>query len=60
MAEPIASIVVDGIQHLSVHNGLGRVVLMRLGPDGKPIPVLELCIPVNQAMVIAQAIGKIK
>ena len=60
MGDQIESIVIDGVQSMGVHNGIGRVVLMRLGADGKPVPVVELCIPANQAMAIAQAIGKIK
>ena len=53
------TIAVDGIQTVGVHNGVARVQFIRLAPDGKPVPAVELLIPVNQAMLIAQGIGKI-
>lgn len=60
MSEKIDSVVVDGIQSIGVHNGIARVTFMRLGADGKPEPVIEICIPANQAATIAQGIGKIR
>ncbi len=53
------TIAVDGIQSVGVHNGVARVQFMRLSVDGKPVPAVELLIPVNQAMQIATGIGKI-
>ncbi|MFT7224298.1 MAG: hypothetical protein ACI82Z_001854 [Cellvibrionaceae bacterium] len=51
---------VDGIQSAGVHNGLARVLFIRLGADGKPLPAVELNIPVNLIQSISQAIGKVK
>ena len=53
------SIAVDGIQTAGVHNGIARIQFMRLGADGKPIPVLELLVPVSQLAAIAQGLGKL-
>jgi hypothetical protein len=55
----IDSIAVDAIQTAGVHNGVARVRFMRLGADGKPVPVVELLIPVTQLLTIAQGLGKI-
>jgi len=40
--------VVDGIQSISVHNGIARVLFMLLDVNGKPLPAAELNIPMNQ------------
>jgi hypothetical protein len=53
------TIAVDNIQTVGVHNGVARVVFIRLSADGKPVPAVELLIPVGQATQIAQGIGKI-
>jgi hypothetical protein len=53
------SILVDAIQTAGVHNGVARVRFMRLGADGKPVPVVELLIPVTQLGAIVQGLGKI-
>ena len=53
------TIAVDGIQTAGVHNGIARVQFMRLGSDGRPVPVLELLIPVTQLAAIAQGLGKL-
>ena len=58
-ADSNPSIIVDGIQTVGVHNGIARVQFIRLGPDGKPIPAVELLIPVNQAGQIVQGLAKI-
>ena len=52
-------VAVDGIQTVGVHNGIARVQFMRLGADGKPVPAIELLIPVNQVSAIAQGLSKI-
>jgi hypothetical protein len=53
------SVIVDGIQSVGVHNGIARVQFIRLGADGRPVPAVELLIPVNQVSAIAQGLGKI-
>jgi hypothetical protein len=60
MKNDVPVILVDAIQSIGVHNGIARIVLMRLGADGRPDEVLELCIPANQTTAIAQGIAKIK
>ena len=60
MENTVPLIVVDGIQSIGVHNGIARVVLMRLGADGKPDAAVELCISVNQIAQIAQGLAKVK
>ena len=60
MENTVPVIVVDGIQSIGVHNGIARVVLMRLGADGKPEASGVLCIPVNQIATIAQGLAKVK
>lgn len=54
------NLVVDGIQSVAVHNGIARVLFMRLDVDGKPLPAVELNIPMNQMKAISQALGKVK
>ena len=51
---------VDGIQSVAIHNGLARIVFMRLDTKGKPLPSVELNIPMNQVAPITAALGKIK
>jgi hypothetical protein len=53
------SILVDAIQTAGVHNGVARVRFVRLGADGKPVPAVELLIPVSQLATIAQGLGRI-
>lgn len=55
-----APFLVDGIQTISIHNGVARVVLMRLDVGGKAVPAVELHIPMNQVASIAQALAKVR
>lgn len=50
---------VDGIQALGVHNGVARVLMMRLSSDGKPLPVLELLLPATQVRTVIEGLGKV-
>ncbi|OGA74822.1 MAG: hypothetical protein A3G81_16865 [Betaproteobacteria bacterium RIFCSPLOWO2_12_FULL_65_14] len=59
MSDENLSIIVDGIQTVGVHNGVARVKFIRLGADGKPVPAVELLIPVAQLNAIVQGLGKI-
>jgi hypothetical protein len=54
------NLVVDGIKSVSVHNGLARVLFIRLDAAGQPLPVVELNIPMNQMSGISAALGKVK
>lgn len=51
--------VVDGIKSIAIHNGVARVLFMRLDADGEPLPAVELDIPLNQLEAITTAIGNI-
>ena len=57
--QDINAVIVDGIQTVGVHNGIARVLFMRLGADGKAAPAVELLIPINQIGAIAQGLSKI-
>ncbi len=53
------SFMVDGIQSVAIHNGVARIVFMRLDTNGKPIPSVELNVPMNQMPTITQALGRV-
>lgn len=57
---PESSFMVDGIQSVAIHNGVARIVFMRLDTNGKPLPSVELNVPMNQMPSITQALGKVK
>ena len=40
-----AVIFCDAVQSLGVHNGVVRVSFIRLNPEGRPVPALELMLP---------------
>ena len=46
-------VVCDAVETLGVHNGVARINFIRLLPDGKPQPSLELLLP---TAVVAQMI----
>ena len=52
-------IFVDGIQALGVDNGVARIQMMRLSAEGKPVPALELLIPLPQTKTFVDALSKI-
>jgi hypothetical protein len=54
------SFMVDGIQSVAIHNGVARIVFMRLDTNGKPLPTVELNVPMNQMSSITQSLGKVK
>ena len=51
--------VVDGIKSIAIHNGVARVLFVRLDADGEPLAAVELDIPLNQLEAITTAIGNI-
>jgi hypothetical protein len=53
------SFMVDGIQSVAIHNGVARIVFMRLDTNGKPIPSVEINVPMNQMPTITQALGRV-
>lgn len=56
----IPSILCDAVKTVAVHNGVARVVLMRLDADGQSFPVLELQIPVPQVADVVKALASIR
>lgn len=54
-----ATFLADGISSIAVHNGVARVVFMRLGQDGKPTPSVEICVPVSAIKQVSEAFKKI-
>ncbi len=60
VVSPSDSFMVDGIQSVAIHNGVARIVFMRLDTSGKPLPTVELNVPMNQIPSITQALGKVK
>lgn len=57
---PVDNYLVDGIQSVAIHNGIARIVFMRLDTNGKPLPSVELNIPMNQVPSITTALSKVK
>ncbi len=56
--EHATTVLVDAIQSVGIHNGIVRLVCVRLDAKGTPTPALELCIPMNQVHVFADALQK--
>lgn len=49
-------LLIDGIQNVSMANGLVRVQVTRVGADGKSSGVEEIAIPANQYGNVVQAL----
>jgi hypothetical protein len=49
---------VDGVSAVAIHNGVARIQFMRLNVDGKPVPTVELAVPVTQVRSIIEAFIK--
>jgi hypothetical protein len=54
------SFLIDGVHSMAIHNGVARVIMMRLGVDGKATPTVELHIPLNSMKSILETFQKIK
>ena len=54
-----SSYLVDGVSALAIHNGVARIQFMRLGIDGKPVPTVEIQIPVASVKSLTDALKKI-
>jgi hypothetical protein len=53
------SFLVDGIHTIAIHNGVVRIQFMRLGMDGKPIPIVELQVPAGSMKFVIEALKKV-
>jgi hypothetical protein len=49
----------DTVQSVAVHNGIARITFIRLDTSGKPMPALELLMPVGQVGSLAKALQSI-
>lgn len=49
---------VDGVSTIAIHNGVVRVQFMRIGMNGKPVPSVELQVPVASMKSVAEAFKK--
>jgi len=58
-AEPVV-IFCDAVQSLGVHNGIVRISLIRLNTDGRPLPALELMLPIAQLSNLIKALQQVK
>lgn len=50
----------DAVKTLGVHNGIVRISLIRLNPEGQPIPAVELMLPVEQLKNLIKALQQVK
>ncbi len=50
----------DAGQSLGVHNGVARIALIRLKPDGEPTAAVELLLPVAQLQTLVKALQQVK
>ena len=55
----IETVFVDSLQAVAVHNGVMRITLVRLDPTGKPLPALELLIPVSEGKSLVAGLQKV-
>ncbi|HXT07995.1 MAG TPA: hypothetical protein VN715_13785 [Roseiarcus sp.] len=57
--EPVV-IFCDAVKTLGVHNGIVRISLIRLNPEGQAIPAAELMFPTDQLKHLVRALQQIK
>lgn len=57
---PVANYLVDGVHSVSIHNGVVRIVFMRLDSEGNAVPSVELNIPMNQVASINDVMSEMK
>jgi hypothetical protein len=49
---------VDSISSLGIHNGVVRIQFMRLTPEGKAVPAVELNVPISQLRSLVETLSK--
>lgn len=59
MATPSNTILVDGVTAIGVHNGVVRIQFMHLGADNKPVPCIEINVPVVALKSLMEALQKV-
>ena len=50
---------VDGVSAIAIHNGVARIQFMRLSIDGKPVPTVEIQVPVLSVKSVIDALRKV-
>jgi len=59
MPDTLPTILVDGVSSIAIHNGVARITLMRLGPDGKAINSHEMHVPLPAMKSFMEALRKV-
>ena len=55
----LPSFLCDTVHSIAVHNGIARLVLVRLDAAGASVPVLEVAIPVSQVGSLVKSLAPI-
>ncbi|GGG25502.1 hypothetical protein GCM10010964_11860 [Caldovatus sediminis] len=56
MAEIRTILFADGMLDATVANGVARITLAQSGPEGKPMPAGQLCVPLVQLPTLANGL----
>jgi hypothetical protein len=59
-APDVPVVVCDAVHSMGVHNGVARIAFQRLLSDGRPVPALELLLPVAAVMQIVKALQTVQ
>jgi hypothetical protein len=59
MQDSLPRILIDGVSAMAIHNGVARIILMRLGVDGKPVNSHELQVPLPAMKSLIEALRKV-
>jgi len=54
----VQEIFVDGLQSVSVHNGVIRIQLFSIAPDGSAKPAVVLLLPQSQLKSVVEGLAK--
>lgn len=54
----VPSYLIDGVQALAMHNGVARVMFMKMNMSGQPAPEVQLMIPLDQLQGIIEGLQK--
>lgn len=53
-------VICDAVHSMGVHNGVARIAFQRLLSDGRPVPALELLLPVAAVTQIVKALQSVQ
>ena len=54
----VPSYLIDGLQALAMHNGVARIMFMKMNMAGQPVPEVQLMIPLDQMKEIIEGLQK--